>query len=56
MMSRERWSEVERLYHAAASREVTDRAAFLADACAGDDACEKRLNRCSPRKRAPRAS
>lgn len=33
-----RWSEVERLYHAALERSVAERAAFLVEACAGDDA------------------
>ncbi|MFI5178219.1 MAG: protein kinase [Vicinamibacterales bacterium] len=33
-----RWAEVERLYHAAREREAGVRAAFLADACAGDEA------------------
>jgi serine/threonine protein kinase len=37
-MTLERWSEVARLYHDAASRDAAERAAFLADACAGDDA------------------
>jgi serine/threonine protein kinase len=32
----ERWEAVERLYHDALARRVEDRAAFLADACAGD--------------------
>ena len=35
-MKRERWEEVERLYHAALEREPTARAAFLGEACAGD--------------------
>ena len=33
-----RWQEIERLYHAAHERPVPDRAAFLAQACAGDPA------------------
>ncbi len=36
--SNERWATVERLYHAAIARPVEGRAAFLADACGGDDA------------------
>ena len=32
-----RWDTVERLYHEALSRPVEGRAAFLAEACAGDD-------------------
>lgn len=34
----ERWQHVERLYHAALERGAEERAAFLIDACAGDDA------------------
>ena len=37
-MTPERWRRVEELYHAALTRDEIDRAAFLADACAGDDA------------------
>ena len=36
-MTPERWSDVERLYHEALKREPGQRAAFLAEACAGDD-------------------
>jgi serine/threonine protein kinase len=36
-LSPHRWDAVERLYHAALARPVSDRAAYLADACAGDD-------------------
>ena len=32
-----RWATVERLYHAARARTVDQRAAFVADACAGDE-------------------
>ena len=41
-MTPERWSKLERLYHAALPRHAQERAAFLAEACAGDDAlrCE----------------
>jgi len=35
--STERWATVERLYHAALTRAVDTRAAYLADACAGDE-------------------
>src|SRR6185295_46731 len=35
-MSRDRWATVERLYHAALARPVEERAAYLAEACAGD--------------------
>jgi serine/threonine protein kinase len=33
----ERWKQIERLYHAALERETATRAAFLAEACAGDE-------------------
>src|SRR5438128_3541106 len=36
-MTATRWSEVERLYHAALERPADERAAFLIEACAGDD-------------------
>src|SRR5262245_60881624 len=34
---RERWDTVERLYHEALARPLDTRAAFLAEACGGDD-------------------
>src|SRR5437867_8585249 len=37
-MTSDRWQEVERLYHAALAREGDQAAAFLKEACAGDDA------------------
>ena len=37
-MTPDRWREIERLYHAARARPEEQRAAFLADACAADDA------------------
>src|SRR5262245_23002668 len=37
-MRPERWQEIERIYHAALARPVGERAAFLAEACRGDDA------------------
>src|SRR5262245_13801410 len=36
-LSPDRWDAVERLFHAALARPVDERAAFLADACAGDE-------------------
>ncbi len=36
-MDSERWQNVERLYHAAMEREESQRAAFLAGACGGDE-------------------
>ena len=35
--SPDRWATVERLYHAALARPVDERAAFLAEACGGDE-------------------
>src|SRR6202049_720846 len=36
-MTPERWRRVEQLYHAALACDADDRAAFLAEACAGDE-------------------
>lgn len=36
-MTSERWQAVEEIYHAASDRPVEERAAFLAQACKGDD-------------------
>src|SRR5262245_13646012 len=36
-MTPERWSRIEDLYHAARQKDAAGRAAFLAEACAGDD-------------------
>ena len=36
-MTPERWQQVERLYQAALEREPSQRAAFLEEACAGDE-------------------
>ena len=37
-MDPERWQQVDQLFHSALEREVGERAAFLAQACTGDDA------------------
>ena len=37
------WQEIERLYHAALQRNPSDRADFLAEACAGDDALRREI-------------
>ena len=37
-MTPERWRQVEDVFHAALTRSESDRAAFLASACAGDEA------------------
>ena len=42
-MTPERWRQVEELYHAALTRDVTERAAFLAHACAGDEALRREV-------------
>jgi serine/threonine protein kinase len=41
--SPDHWATVERLYHAALARPVERRPAFLADACAGDDALRREV-------------
>jgi eukaryotic-like serine/threonine-protein kinase len=43
MMERERWEQIERLYHAALEREGAARAVFLVEACAGDDALRREV-------------
>ena len=43
-MTPERWQAVERLYHAALASAPHERAAFLIDACAGDDALRKAVD------------
>jgi hypothetical protein len=37
-MEPERWREIEELYHAALERESRQRATFLKERCAGDEA------------------
>jgi serine/threonine protein kinase/Tol biopolymer transport system component len=37
-MTPERWNEIERVYHAVLQRPASERPAYLADACAGDEA------------------
>ena len=36
-MTPERWKRIEELYHSALARESGERAAYLAEACAGDE-------------------
>ena len=43
-MTPERWQAVERLYHAALASAPHERAAFLIDACAGDDALRQAVD------------
>ncbi len=42
-MKPERWQEIERLYHLAREKANEERAAFLEQACAGDDAIRKEV-------------
>jgi hypothetical protein len=42
-MKPERWQQIERLYHAALEREPAERAAFLREACAGEDAVQREI-------------
>ena len=37
-MNRERWEQVEQIYHEAIQQSPADRAAYVAERCAGDDA------------------
>jgi len=39
----ERWQQVERLYHSTLEKEVGERAAFLAEACAGDEGMRREV-------------
>ena len=45
VMSPERWQQIERLYHEALERESPQRAAFLGEACSGDDALRREVER-----------
>src|SRR5215468_11230725 len=42
-MERDRWVQIERLYHAALEREPGGREAFLDEACAGDEALRREV-------------
>ena len=42
-MNNERWQEVERLYHSTLAKDATERMAFLAQACAGDEALRREV-------------
>ena len=42
-MTRERWQQIERLYHAALNHPASQRAAFLNDACACDEAVRQEV-------------
>ena len=42
-MTTDRWQRIEELYHSAREREGSQRAAFLKEACAGDDALRREV-------------
>ena len=42
-MTSDRWQRIEELYHSAREREGNQRAAFLKEACAGDDALQREV-------------
>ena len=42
-MKAERWQQVEQLYHAALQRDASERAAFLVEACKGDEALRREV-------------
>ena len=43
MPAPDRWQDISRLYHAALAREAPERATFLAEACAGDEALREEV-------------
>ena len=43
MMEPKRWQKIEELYHAALEREESERAAFLEEACGGDEALRREV-------------
>lgn len=42
-MTPERWQQIEKLYHSALGRQPAERAAFLQEACAGDEALRQEV-------------
>lgn len=42
-MNPERWQQIKQIFNSAVRYEITERAAFLSDACAGDDALRKEV-------------
>lgn len=42
-MKPERWARIEQIYHAALEREPSERAAFLDEACAGDETLRRQV-------------
>ena len=53
-MNRERWQQIEQLYHAALKRDEVERGAFLENACAGMTRCAVKSNRFFSVKKEPR--
>ena len=45
MMTPERWQRIEAIYHAAYARPPVERAAFLVEACQGDEALQREVER-----------
>ncbi|MCA1555646.1 MAG: hypothetical protein LC747_03050, partial [Acidobacteria bacterium] len=44
-MTPERWRRVDELFHSALERDGAERAAFLREACAGDDALRREVEK-----------
>jgi len=42
-MTPDRWQQISQVYHAALTRHARDRAAFLREACVGDDALQREV-------------
>ncbi len=42
-MERERWAEIERLFHAARKLDAGERSKFLAEGCAGDESLRREV-------------
>ena len=42
-MTPDRWKKIEEVYHSAREREESQRAAFLEEACTGDDALRREV-------------
>jgi len=42
-MKRDRWEKIEELYHSALERNADDRAAYLSEACGGDEALQREV-------------
>ena len=55
-MTSDRLAQVSRIYHDALARDAGERAAYLRDACAGDDGLRGRCKRCWTSRRPLRDS